>query len=164
MKEVVPRPGKICDWLLNSSRDQFGFTPRRQVPRWPNHEVRGPKKTYFKTYWHGPMVFQWERQNSCSGKNKGRGPWRRIVVYVAVHLIALNWPLLLFTPRTMKSSQGHVKSGINCWTRPGTSLVLNQGNKYHSDPTMEFEVPKRRILRLAWSNVFHVGEPKELLR
>ena len=23
--EVVPRPYKICDWLLNSSRDHFGL-------------------------------------------------------------------------------------------------------------------------------------------
>ena len=39
--EVVPRPCKICDWLLNSSRDPFG-----QI----DHEVRGSHDTCFKAY------------------------------------------------------------------------------------------------------------------
>ena len=34
-----------------------------------DHEVRGPRKTYFKAYIthpHGPWVLRWERQNTCS--------------------------------------------------------------------------------------------------
>jgi hypothetical protein len=29
--EVIPRPCKICDWLLNSSRDHFGLHQQKNV-------------------------------------------------------------------------------------------------------------------------------------
>ena len=52
----------------------------------------------------------------------------------------------LFTPWTMKSSQGHVKYVIRCWARPGTTSVYTEPKK-KVRVTMEFEVPKRHILR-----------------
>ena len=58
--EVVPRPYKICDWLLNSSSfwDHFGLHQGKKYQS--DHEVRDPQKTYFKAYfihWHGPKGF-----------------------------------------------------------------------------------------------------------
>ena len=56
--KVVPRPCKICDWLLNSSWDHLGFTPRKKCHS--GHKVWGPQKTYFNAYiiqWHGPTGF-----------------------------------------------------------------------------------------------------------
>ena len=78
--EVVPRPFKICDWLLDSSRDHFGLH-KGKMSKWPWSS--GPQKTYFKAYiihWHGPTNF-------CSGRGKrgalvekSRGPRQRNVV------------------------------------------------------------------------------------
>ena len=46
--EFVPRPCKICDWLLNSSWDHFGLHQGKKFES--GHEIRGPQKTYFKAY------------------------------------------------------------------------------------------------------------------
>jgi hypothetical protein len=46
--EVVPRPSKIWDWLLNSSWDHFGLHQGKNVKG--DHEVRGPDKKYLKAY------------------------------------------------------------------------------------------------------------------
>ena len=56
--EVVPRPYKICNWLLNSSWNHFGLHQRKKCQS--DHEVWDPQKTYFKVYiiqWYGPTGF-----------------------------------------------------------------------------------------------------------
>ena len=56
--EVVPRPCKICDWLLNLYRDHFGLHRRKKCHS--DYGVQGPQKTYFKAYiihWHSPRGF-----------------------------------------------------------------------------------------------------------
>ena len=56
--EVVSKPCKICDWLLNSSRDHFGLHQEKKCQS--DHGVWGLQKTYFKAYiihWHDPMSF-----------------------------------------------------------------------------------------------------------
>ena len=55
-------------------------------------------------------------------------------------------PKGLVTPWTMKSSQGHVKSAIGCWIRPGTTLVDTK-EIINVWVTMEFAVPKSYIWR-----------------
>ena len=55
--EVIPRPCKICDCLLNSSHDHFGL---HQGHFQCDHGVRGLQKIYFKAYTahrHGPTSF-----------------------------------------------------------------------------------------------------------
>ena len=44
-REVVLRPYKIYDWLLNSSRDHFGSTKEKSES---DYGVQGLQKTYFK--------------------------------------------------------------------------------------------------------------------
>ena len=51
----------------------------------------------------------------------------------------------LFTPWTMKSSQGLVNYVIGCWTRPETTLGYTK--ERNIGVTMKDEVPKRHILR-----------------
>ena len=46
--EVVPKPYKICNWLLNLSWDHFGLHQGKNVRS--DHEGRGPYKTYFEAY------------------------------------------------------------------------------------------------------------------
>ena len=56
--EVVSRPCKISDWLLNSSWDHFNLHQGKNCLS--DYEVRGLQKTYFKAYiiyWHGPTDF-----------------------------------------------------------------------------------------------------------
>ena len=52
---------------------------------------------------------------------------------------------MLFTPWTMKLSQGPVKFVIGCWTRHRTSSVYTKGKNVKVN--MGFEAPKRHILR-----------------
>ena len=57
-RKVVPRSCKICDWLLNSSRDHFSLYQGEKC--WSNHGVWSSQKTQFKAYnihWHGPTCF-----------------------------------------------------------------------------------------------------------
>ena len=56
--EVVPRPYKIYDWLLNSSRGHLGLQQGKKCHN--DHGVWGPQKTNVKAYiihWHGPTGF-----------------------------------------------------------------------------------------------------------
>ena len=72
--EVVPRPCKNCDWLLNSSRDHFGshqgtnvrVTTEFEVPK--RHILRPTLFTYMVQH-----VLHWERQKRCYGE-KRQGP------------------------------------------------------------------------------------------
>jgi hypothetical protein len=47
--EVVPRLLKICDSMLNSSRDDFSLLSRKKNVRM-TMQIRGPQNTYFKAY------------------------------------------------------------------------------------------------------------------
>ena len=57
--EVIPRPCKGVDWLLNSSWDHFGLHQGNKCQS--GYEGWGPQETYFKAhiiiYWHGPTDF-----------------------------------------------------------------------------------------------------------
>ena len=56
--EVVPRPRRICDWLLNSSRVHFSLHQGKNVKVIMEFEV--PKDIYIKAYiihQHGPTNF-----------------------------------------------------------------------------------------------------------
>ena len=55
-------------------------------------------------------------------------------------------PKGMFTPRTMKSSQGLLKFVIGCWTRLGITSVYTKEKIVRV--TMKFEVPKRHIAGL----------------
>ena len=57
-----------------------------------------------------------------------------------------------FTPWTMKLSQGPARFVIGCWTRPGTTSGYTKENM-SIRVIMEFEVPKRHILRSTLSTV-----------
>ena len=46
--ELVPRPSEACDWMLNSSHEQFGLHQAKNVREPTNIEV--PKKAIFKPY------------------------------------------------------------------------------------------------------------------
>ena len=78
--EVVPRPCKICDWLLNSSWDHFGLHQGNNVRVIMEFEV--PKRHILRTRLSTDMVqcvLQWERQKKRS-RRKRQGPmakkWR----------------------------------------------------------------------------------------
>ena len=75
--EVVPRPYKICDWMLNSSQDHFGLREGNNVS---DHGVRGLHNTYFKGL-HYPLT--WSTM-FCGGRGKRgaleKGTWQRNVV------------------------------------------------------------------------------------
>ena len=62
-------------------------------------------------------------------------------------IMSLEW---LFTPWTMKSSQGLVKIVIGCWTHPGTTSVYTK-EKMSKWPWSEYEVHRRHILMPTWS-------------
>ena len=54
--EVIPRPYKFCDWMLNTTWDHFSLHQGKIGQN--DHEVQGPQNTYLKAYiihWHGPM-------------------------------------------------------------------------------------------------------------
>ena len=58
-QEVDQRLCKICDWLLNSSRDHFSLHQREKMLQWS--WVQGPQNMCFKAYiihWHGPTGFE----------------------------------------------------------------------------------------------------------
>jgi hypothetical protein len=72
--EVVPRPCKICDWLLNSSRDHFGLQQGNNVRVTMEFEV--PKRHILRPRLSTNMVqwiFPWERQKRRSHR-KRHGP------------------------------------------------------------------------------------------
>lgn len=72
--ELVPRPSEACDWMLNSSREQFGLHQAKNVREPIDIEV--PKKQYLSPILSTDMVqrlFRWEGQKRWSGKNS-QGP------------------------------------------------------------------------------------------
>ena len=72
--EVVPRPCQICDWLLNSSLDKFGFHQRKNVK--VTMEFKILKKHISRPTLSADMVQKvlwWERQKRCSNR-KRQGP------------------------------------------------------------------------------------------
>ena len=61
--ELVPRPSEACDWMLNSSQEQFGLHQAKNVREPTNIEV--PKKQYLSPILSTDMVqrhFRWEGQ------------------------------------------------------------------------------------------------------
>jgi hypothetical protein len=72
--EVIPRPCKIYDWLLNLSLNHFGLhqgeniivTTEFEVPY--KHNLRHALSTHMVQ-----RVLRWERQNRCYGR-KRQGP------------------------------------------------------------------------------------------
>ena len=69
--EVIPRPCKIGDWLLNLSRDHFGLHQGKDVKS--DHGVQGPQKTCLRPTLSTEMVqrvLRWERQKRCFGRKK----------------------------------------------------------------------------------------------
>jgi hypothetical protein len=79
--EVVPRPCKICDWLLNSSEDHFILHQGKNVKAVMELEV--PKRHMLRPTLSTDMVqwvFWWERQKRYSGKNK-HGPTAKKCCY-----------------------------------------------------------------------------------
>jgi hypothetical protein len=69
--EVVPRPNKICNWLLNSSRDHFGLHQGQNVRVTMEYEI--PKGHILRHTLSIDMVqrvLQWERQKRCSSRKR----------------------------------------------------------------------------------------------
>ena len=72
--EVVPRPCKICDWLLNSPWDHFALHQGINVRVTMKFEV--PKRHILRPTLSTDMVqriSRWERQKRCSSR-KRQGP------------------------------------------------------------------------------------------
>ena len=72
--ELVPRPSEACDWMLNSSQEQFDLHQTKIVREPIDIEV--PKKQYLSPILSTDMVqrlFCWEGQKKWSGKNS-QGP------------------------------------------------------------------------------------------
>ena len=72
--EVVPRPCKICDWLLNSFWDHFGLHQGNFIK--VTMEFKVSKRHILKPTLFIDMVqhvLRWERQNRYSGRKK-QGP------------------------------------------------------------------------------------------
>jgi hypothetical protein len=68
--EVVPKPCKICDWMLNSSHYHFGLTPREKKCQ-SDHGFRGPQSHILRPTLSTDMVqrvLPWERQTRCCGR------------------------------------------------------------------------------------------------
>ena len=67
--EVVPRPSKIYDWLLNLSRDYFNLHQENNVRETMEFEVS--KRHILRLTLSTNMVqwiLQWERQKRCYGR------------------------------------------------------------------------------------------------
>ena len=78
--EVIPRPCKICDCLLNSSHDHFGL---HQGHFQCDHGVRGLQKIFLRPTLPTDMVQQvlgWERQNRCSSRKNTRAYGREVLL------------------------------------------------------------------------------------
>ena len=84
--EVIPCSSKICDGLLNSSRDHFGLHQEGEEKKcWSDHGTWGPQKAYF---WGLQYPLSWSK-GFCNGTCKRgslptnvKGPWHKIVVFV----------------------------------------------------------------------------------
>ena len=79
--EVVPRPCKICDWLVDSSRDHFGLHQGRNIRMTMELEV--PKRHILRPTLSTNMVewvLWWERQKRCSSRLR-QGPMAQTCCY-----------------------------------------------------------------------------------
>ena len=100
--EVVPRPCKTCDWLLNSSWDYFSLRQGKKMSEWP-WSSRSPRN--ISKGLHCPVTWF---NGFCGGrgkrgalvKKKGRGPWQRSVV-----IVNLSWNLFEGKGRWSKRRQ-----------------------------------------------------------
>ena len=79
---VVPRPNKICGWLLNSSWDHFGLHQGKNVG--VTMEFKIPKRHITRP--DHPLTWS---NGFCNGRGKrgvvvenSRGPWQRNVVMI----------------------------------------------------------------------------------
>ena len=69
--DVVPRPCKICDWLLSSSWDHFGLHQGKNIIVIMEFEV--PKRHILRRTLSTDMVqwvLRWERQKRCSSRKR----------------------------------------------------------------------------------------------
>ena len=80
--EVVPRPCKICDWLLNSYEDHFILHQEKNVRA--TMEFKVPKRHMLRPTLSTNMVqwvFWWERQKMYYGR-KSQGPTAKNIVII----------------------------------------------------------------------------------
>jgi hypothetical protein len=73
--EIVPRPCKICHWLLNSSQVRFHSHQGKNVKE--TLKFKAPKGHVLKPTLIIDMlqrVLWWERQKRCYGLKKKEGP------------------------------------------------------------------------------------------
>jgi hypothetical protein len=80
--EAVPRPCKICDWMLNSSQGHFGlhqgenikvimkFVVPKRLILWPTIIANIVQR-----------VLLWERQKYCFDR-KGKDLWQRTIAII----------------------------------------------------------------------------------
>jgi hypothetical protein len=77
--EVIPRPCKIYDWLLNLSQDHFGLHQGKNVR--VTMEFKVLKRHILRPILSTDMVQQvlrWERQKKCSDKKKAKAHGREM--------------------------------------------------------------------------------------
>ena len=85
--KVVPRPCKICDWPLNSSRDQSGLHQGKNVKVTMKFEVH--KRHILRPTLSTDMVqrvLQWEKQKRCSSI-KRQGPMAKKCCFNQIFMI-----------------------------------------------------------------------------
>ena len=82
-REVVPKPCKICDWMLNSSWEHFGLHQGKKMSRW-SWSLRFPKDIF-----KGPHYLLTWSNKFCAGRGKRgalvdkcKGPCQKNVVII----------------------------------------------------------------------------------
>jgi hypothetical protein len=83
--EVIPRPYKIYDWLLNSFRDDYDLhqgknvrvTMKFEAPK--RHTLRPPLSTNMVQ-----RALRCERQKRCSSRKKTRAHGREIILLLTL--------------------------------------------------------------------------------
>ena len=63
--EVISKPCEIYDWLLNSSRDNFGLHQGKNVK--VTMQFEAPKDIFRGLHYPLQWILWWKRQKSCSG-------------------------------------------------------------------------------------------------
>ena len=122
--EVVPRTCKICDWLLNSSRDHFSLHQVENVRVTMKFEV--PRRRILRPTLSIDMVqrvLQWERQKRCSS-SKRQGPMAKKYCY--------NKILMIFFLRTRRWRQEKSKEWSNLNVLKTAPFVSILKTKTHS--------------------------------
>ena len=113
--ELFQRPFKACDWMLNSSREQFGLHQANNVTEPLDIEV--PKKQYLSPILSTNMVqrlFRWKGQKRWFGKNsQGRMAGK----FQKKHLIFFYLPrrsrYMLFLKYTNDLISGHSEKAVS---------------------------------------------------